>query len=488
MTGTPERAVDLQLSADDPLNLTLTKMLATFAHCPWEPSIEVLKMDTTKTGDGMSRASFISYGAKFSKDVRDKKDNKLKKVNPALLWLNDPRRINLRGQRMRPDKPQPFFEDEEDGEVYGNTYRRKVHPSIGGSPQGGIALLEQVFPDRIERQWYLQWLAYKWRHPEVPGPAVMMVARQYGTGRDTLGELVGHIFGSRYVTNIAFDHFTGRTTSFTEWQAEYLIVLVSESSTADSGSAWRAKHDIYERLKEIVDPRSREKLIQGKYVKAYRAPVHASYMISTNNPDALPLPPGDRRFAVLENGDPQPQEFWDRINEWMSDPANVGAFVRWLEAVDLSDYSPYAPPLKTVAKRDMSELAHSDLDRAFDDALQNLPGKLLVPEQIIEAMQAARRHNSYDFPTDRVEPIIKKIIRTRMHRVGIQHGANWFYKAGRARYPIYARSKADAKEWTQAEQQKVHTEILRSGQPSSPQSINTAMSKVRLVATNSQEM
>lgn len=457
-----------ELQADDTLVQAASKLLQRYALCPvlTTPVVPIWTDDVTS---GLTMANFRLMVAPWSEAAVGAQGQPLKtRISPADLWVNSEQRVTVTGLRMRPDMPRPTFKER--NETFVNVYRPAVHPLSGGDAWGGIALLEQIIPDPAERLWLRQWTAYKYMNPGVPGPAVLMVARDaFGTGRSTWGDLLKLIFGARYVNTISFDHFAGRTTQsqFTEWQADSLIVLVNESSTADNGSNYRTKHDTYERLKEIVDPRAQERLILGKYIKAYRAQVCASYCIFTNNPDALPLPAGDRRFAVLTNGEPRDVAFWEGINEWMRGADNIGAFVRWLEATDLSGYSPFAPPPLTEAKASMTELSRSDLDRALADALDMLPGQVFTPEHVMSAMNHAKHVNGYDFPADKAEPLMRKIIQRAMHRVGVRQGQNWWFSHEGKRLAVYARTGRDAKLWTVAAQEDLRREILRNGAPGS---------------------
>ena len=472
-----------KLSADDDHMVAAAKATQTWALCPGQQA-SVVPIWADAIGEGaMTVTNFRHMMMPWCGVELGPRDGE-KKINPVDLWMASKERLTIEGQRLRPDMPRPTYEER--GKLYSNVYKPELHPESGGDAWGGVELLEQLLPEQAEREWFTRWLAYKWLHPATPGPAVLMVARRFGTGRGTLGELIKRIFGSRYVNELGFDHFVGRTTQsqYTGWQADSLVVLVNESSTADNGSTFRTKHDTYERLKEIVEPRPRERLIVEKYTKSYRALTPASYVIFTNNPDALPLPPEDRRFAVLANGDPRDVEYWERINAWMGEPENVGAFVRWLEAYDMADYSPFAVPIKTRAKEAMSGFSMSHIDIALEEALRELPGELVLPEQLLSAMRRIRDENNYDFP-ERWELGAKRAIQRLLHRVGEKDGPSWVLKVDGKRYPIYARTSRDASKWESAEAEERRREVLSNGVPGSDKSVAEALSKLRLAVDNS---
>jgi hypothetical protein len=208
-----------------------------------------------------------------------------------------------------------------------------------------------------------------------------------------------------------------------------------------------------------------------------------SYLIATNHPDALPLPADDRRIWVGTNGEPRPVEFWEEVNEWMEKPENIGAFARYLEELDLSDYSPYAAPPMTAAKQAMTELAASSIDRALDDALAALPGMLLLPDQIIEAMRIERDSNGYDFP-DKWEAIARRALQAKLYRLGLKDGPAWVIRLENRKHPIYARSSQAAGRWANADAEDRRREVLRNGEPGSSKSVADALRKLRKVVDN----
>lgn len=472
-----------KLSVDDDHMAAAAKATQTWALCPGQQAA-VVPIWADAIGEGaMTVTNFRHMMAPWTGHELGPRGGDVK-ISPVDLWLASKDRLTLEGQRLRPDMPRPTYEER--GKLYSNVYKPELHPESGGDAWGGIELLEQLLPEQAEREWFTRWLAYKWLHPATPGPAVLMVARRFGTGRGTLGELIKRIFGSRYVNELGFDHFVGRTTQsqYTGWQADSLVVLVNESSTADNGSTFRTKHDTYERLKEIVEPRPRERLIVEKYTKSYRALTPASYVIFTNNPDALPLPPEDRRFAVLANGDPRDVEYWERINAWMGEPENVGAFVRWLEAYDMADYSPFAVPIKTASKEAMSGFALSPIDLALEEALRELPGELVLPDQLLSAMRKLRDEHSYDFP-ERWEIGAKRGMQKLLLRVGEKDGPSWVLKVDSKRHPIYARTRQHSTKWAVAEAEERRREVLRNGAPGSDKSVAEALARIKLAVDNS---
>lgn len=448
------------LSTTDSMLTTVSKLIGAYGLCTeLQPNV-VVPFDPASSP--MSFASFRLMLQRFC-EVEIGPRGGEKRINPADIWAAAGGLVLLGGRRMRPDMERPLYV--EHGVSYINTYEPVQH-ATGGDAALGVELLTHLLPDARERAWFTQWLAYKWTHPWVPGPAVVMVAREQGTGRGTMGELLKLLFGPRYVQQIQFDIFAGRSyqSQYNDWGATSLMVLVNESSTADNGgSIYRAKHDTYEHLKELIDPRPMDRFFVCKGEPNFTGPSHTSYFIATNNPDALPIPAGDRRFAVLSNGDIGTPGFWDHLNEWMEHPGNIGAFAQWLESVSLAGYQPFVAPPATVAKQTMAEMAKSDLDVGFAMVLKELPGKLIVLDQIFAAMrQVERNYGDINYPDGHWENSVARMVRKELYRVGDD---DWRLHADGKKHVVYARSVIAAGFWSKAPLPDRKREVLMNGSP-----------------------
>lgn len=318
------------------------------------------------------------------------------------LWRRSNTRITAATMQMRPDMSRPLFE--ENGARHVNTYRPVDHSVAGGDATVGLKMVANLLPVAEERAFFLRWLSYKLHRPDIPGPAVIMVARDaYGTGRGSLIALMTAMFGSDYVAPIDFQTLTGQgsQSQYNEWQTNSLMVVVDEAKEATSGlNSWQVRNNAYEHLKTVVDPAARNLHVKRKGVKNTRERTYASIFIATNHGDAFIIPPNDRRIAVLENGQPMPPEYWAAFHKWMKEPANVAAFTRELLAIDLADYDPYMAPPMTASKSEMVELGSSELDRALTVAMTGLADTFVVKDQILLKIEDYLTDNDADVPDD----------------------------------------------------------------------------------------
>lgn len=446
----------------DDLTTAVAKMLDVYAYCPNQQQ-DVVPMWASSADDGKQINKFrLEMLRNAQEEVGPRGGRRL--INPVDVWLRHERLTVVAGVRMRPDQPRPTFE--ENGRRYVNCYDPPLHLADGGDATLGLEFMEHLIPDERERRWFMQWLAFKLRHPNIPGPAVVMVAhRTFGTGRGTLGILCGKLFGVNYVRNIAFEDFTGKTyqSQYNEWQGDALLVMVNESSEIREGSAFTTKRNTYEHLKEIVEVRPTMREVKTKRERNYRALSSTSFIIATNHADALPIPEHDRRFCVIQNGGTKPEEWWVEINAWLETPAHVAAFYEHLKSLDLTGYSPYATPPVFAGKQRMIDDNRSDLDEAFELALQTLPGEAMTLPQIEAAVRKAFAVYNLEQPQGNLGQTIKRMAKRELHRIGERHGPNYFVKEAGARYAIYARSAEIARRLTTEDHDTVAREVKRNG-------------------------
>lgn len=465
--------------ADDAV-VAATKLLATYAFCPNQPAAPAVPIWTTEVDAGINMAMFRTLMLPNCTDEVGPRGGRVR-INPVDLWASSDRRVTVGGIRLRPDMPRPLFKDEA-GVSWVNAYAPPAHDAEGGTALPGWRFLENLLPKDSEREWFLKWLAYKLRNPHIPGPAVIMLAEDFGTGRGTLGVLIGKLFGPRYVRSLPFSIFAGKTyqSQYNEWAVGALVVVVSESSESD-GSTYQTKHNTYEHLKEIVDPRPTEREVVVKTRGNYRAISPASYIIATNNEDAIPLPADDRRFAVLTNGRPQDMDYWNEINAWMDREENIAAFHRELMLIDTKDYSPFAVPPKSAGKRNMVEASRSDLDRALEVAIASLQSDVVVMEQLVPLVQRVADQESWylpDLPISKLRSVIHKAAAKLLYKVGERGGHNERLMVEKKRYYVWARTSHAADKYARASQDDVRRDVLRNGSPTG----EGGLSKLALLA------
>ena len=309
-------------------------------------------------------------------------------IHPVSLWASDPRRIDVSGHRFRPDLAgQRLFI--EDGAQYINTYRPTQHVDVDASQIAAAgaafeALLAHLVPHDDARAWFRMWLASKVQYPATPNCGVIMVAEIQGTGRGTLFDMMTAALGQKHVRNISSTELMGGQGQgqYNDWIANALLVLCEEVMAGDDAGgamAWK-RREVYERLKQLVDPRQRVMEIRRKNLSNYSSEVFASILMATNHMNALPLDETDRRIAVLV----QPDIKFDDVPELVRliNPLRAtGRYVSWFGA-GLAEYLRNVA-VDTSALRIAPELGEgralmrasneSDFDHILSEVLDDIP-------------------------------------------------------------------------------------------------------------------
>lgn len=322
----------------------------------------------------------------------------VKEINPAEEWEKHPCRADVAGYRFLPRSRDRAVVD---GDlVYLNTWERPEwwDRDLEVSGSGAVTFfhfLEHLIPSDDERKWFIGWLAAKVQKPWLPNCGVVMVAERQGTGRGTLFDMLGCVLGRRHVKNVSAVQLIGggSQSQYTDWLEESLVVTCDEVLAGDDtggAMAWK-RREVYERLKALVDPRPRVVPIVRKGLPNYQTEVYASFLLATNNVNALPLSPDDRRIAVItntgvplvENGD-----FLERLNEWRSDEgftdefcASVFAALREVK-VDWS--SVRESPRWMLGRARMLEANETDLDGVIENILEGLDSDFILGHHLRE--------------------------------------------------------------------------------------------------------
>jgi hypothetical protein len=292
-------------------------------------------------------------------------------------WMRHQYRAHIDGTQTRSDRPRPVFE--EDGHPIFNRYRPPVHPTSGGEIRTFLRFLVRLVPNRKERRWLWHYLAHKARRPWVPGIAVIMVAEEFGTGRGTLFDILGLLFGNDYVAPCSWGELTGTgsTARFNARLADALIAVVNEA-VAEDGHQQAQRRLSYEAFKNSVDPSPTAlRRFEAKGQDAYAQPSAMSTLIATNHRDVLKLPRDDRRCSVITCGSKMTSARTDEIRAWMAVPENIGAFYRALlatPAVPADMFDPFGAPPPFTGRLEMIDMARSGVEDAYEAAIEALGG------------------------------------------------------------------------------------------------------------------
>ncbi len=280
------------------------------------------------------------------------------------------------------------------GERYWNSWCAPRH--VGGVEGGGDVgefgrHLEHVVPDPVEQGLFWDWLACKIQRPDLRSYAVVMVAdtagaNTYGIGRSMIGSMIRALLQApSAVPSLELAEVLGEGSQgqFNDWAAAAQVVVVEE--TKETVGDWRSNTDHFEKLKKLIDVQvSRGVQIKKKYGGIWQADLYCNFLFFTNHYDALRLPEGDRRFAVLDNATTKraPADY-AAMAAAVADPTAIAQLYWWLMARDVSGFDRVTPP-ETDAKARMSAMSRTTGEDMLHEYLNSLDGDLITKNFLLK--------------------------------------------------------------------------------------------------------
>jgi hypothetical protein len=201
------------------------------------------------------------------------------------------------------------------------------------------AVLEHVVPDKQERTYLLDWLAYPLQHPGVKIPiAVILISYEQGIGKSSLMRAMTKIYGDMNTSWIGEDDLKDK---FNSWLPNKQFIVANEINGIN-GRQHVAK------LKNLV---SEEKLhVNQKYKSAEQMGNGANFVFMTNDIDAFEIEAKDRRFFVIDShADKLPKALSDKFNEWLNGTGPSTLFHHLLQR-NLEKFNPYEAAPMTAGK------------------------------------------------------------------------------------------------------------------------------------------
>lgn len=358
-----------------PHNATMQEKYNWLLQCyGYEVSTDMV-VDLFETVDERCRIKPVAFQREYRSWREEKKGPRggITYLHATDIWEVNENRIGVAGVRMCPDKTFPTYA--EGGKLYKNRYRKPVH-SGAGDIAPFVTFMERFLPDQAEREWFYDALAHKQAKPWIPGISVIFVADtedgrregRYGTGRGMLFRVLYKLFGEEYTQAEDFDIIAGNGSQaiYTDWRFGSILVTIDEAMTSPTAHRRGERKSIYEALKNAADPVLKRYKFKGKYKPSFDGYAYSSLMVATNHANAIAIPPGDRRFSVLNNGREILPEEAKTFAAWIDDDGNIAELSRWLERRDLTKFDPYLA-LKSAAKTEMIDRSYSQVEQEMID-------------------------------------------------------------------------------------------------------------------------
>ena len=281
------------------------------------------------------------------------------KVKEHSLWLTAPNRLTLTSRLYDPTSKERVIEH--DGQQHLNTF---THPQWGNGLVDKhdldkfLEFIDYLIPIKVEREYFMEWLAAKAQDVTFKGAAMLMVAPVQGTGRTTLTDMLTQLFTPANVKKVNFDTLLSGTRqgSFNDWQ-ESILVTCDEVMGSDTN-----KYAAYESLKDLFDPKPKQTMINSKHVGLRHAVLYTSYILLTNHTNAIGALGDDRRvYAITNTTIPETPKYFAELNDWLAekdengDPKWCKSVWRYLQDQPVDLVKLHAPVEMTEAKEVMVE-------------------------------------------------------------------------------------------------------------------------------------
>ena len=178
-----------------------------------------------------------------------------------------------------------------------NTYGEDGQPPVGaleGDADGQsvvdlfLAHLDNLIESERERGLLLDWMSYVYRNPGSRVRWGMLLWGIEGNGKSYIFHVLQRLMG-RNARVITTSMIEGR---FNDWAVGSRLIGIEEVRIAGTN-----KYKILDQLKPMISNDSIG--VEPKGQASYLAPNFASYLMTTNHIDAVPMSANDRRYCVI---------------------------------------------------------------------------------------------------------------------------------------------------------------------------------------------
>lgn len=309
----------------------------------------------TPTGRLWPQASLSRLGSvplldRKGKPIKDE-DGKITEVK-AWMWLD----VNRSVEQIVwvPGKPQIIHDTHlKDGGWVRKSGIRCFNGYVAPDLPAGDAAQAQMWLDHVrfvypaEAEHIIDWFAYHVQHPGEKVNHSLVFLGEQGTGKDTIIEPLKYAVGHWNFKDVSPHDILGAFNSY------QMCVILRINEGRDLGDVNR--YQFYERTKVLMAAPPDVIRVNEKYQPEKAVINCCGVIITTNNKDALYLPPDDRRHFVAYTTRTRAdydEGYWKRMWEWYF----AGGFahvVALLRTRDLSHFDPKAPPIHTEAFMDI---------------------------------------------------------------------------------------------------------------------------------------
>lgn len=213
--------------------------------------------------------------------------------------------------------------------------------------------------------WVLCWLAYPLQNPGAKmQTALLFFGEKQGTGKSLFFEgIVKPIYGAHGATGGQHQ----LEAQYTHWRSQKLFVLFEEILSRQD------KYSHFGLIKHMIT--GRDMPISQKFKDDRTEANHMNVVMLSNEFQAVPIEPEDRRFQVVEARNPLDPSLLAQIQIALTDGLS-DAFYAFLLEYPLDGFTPHTKPIMTSSKERMINFGRPDWEAFY---LAWAAGDLSVP-------------------------------------------------------------------------------------------------------------
>lgn len=227
------------------------------------------------------------------------------------------------------------------------------------------SLLQHLFGGDAQAQlWFERWCAYPLQNPGAKmAVAAAIWGSTHGSGKTLVGHTLMRIYGPAHSAELKD---TDLDEERNEWAENKQFVLADDITA-------RGDRKFMRRLMTMITQKFMR--LNPKYIPSYSAADLINYYFTSNDPDALYMDDGDRRFFIWEvlAGKYLPYKAYVA---WRDSEDGIAALWYYLLQLPLGDFDPQAPAPETIGKLSMIHLGKSDLGAWVRDLKDNTEAML----------------------------------------------------------------------------------------------------------------
>lgn len=268
----------------------------------------------------------------------------------ATRWLEHPMRREVDLDRLVFDPTQQVDLDSHINMFEGFPLKPKKDEALANLALGLLYSLcssesncDEIF------QWVICWLAYPLQHPGAKmQTALLFFGEKQGTGKSLFFEgIVKPIYGAHGATGGQHQ----LDAQYTHWRSQKLFVLFEEILSRQD------KYSHFGLIKHMIT--GRDHMVTQKFKDDRTEANHLNVVMLSNEFQAVPIEPDDRRFEVVEARNPLSPDLLREIQSALGNGLSE-AFYAYLLDYPLDGFNPHTKPIMTVSKERMINFGRPD--------------------------------------------------------------------------------------------------------------------------------